>query len=68
MQSNPSTVHVTSAYKNTTGQYTPGKEMVLADSLSRFPSHKENLPTDLHQHIIKKSTFQTEDCTSYEDR
>ena len=25
--------------------------MVLADWLSRFPSQKENLPTELHQHI-----------------
>ena len=30
-------------------QYIPGKDMVLADRLSRFPSHKNNTPTELHQ-------------------
>ena len=29
--------------------YKPGKEMVLADHLSRFPSRKENSPIELHQ-------------------
>ena len=32
-------------------QYKPGKEMVLADHLSRFPSRKENMPIELHQSI-----------------
>ena len=25
-------------------QYIPGKDMVLADRLSKFPSHKNNIP------------------------
>ena len=32
-------------------QYKPGKEMVLADHLSRLPSRKENSPIELHQNI-----------------
>ena len=32
-------------------QYKPGKEMVLADKLSRFPSRKENSLIELHQNI-----------------
>ena len=32
-------------------QYIPGKDMVLADRLSRFPSHKNNTPIELHQNI-----------------
>ena len=36
---------------NYTIQYKPGKEMVLADHLSRFPSRKENMPIQLHQNI-----------------
>ena len=31
--------------------YKPGKEMVLADCLSRFPSRKEYMPIELHQNI-----------------
>ena len=31
--------------------YKPGKEMVLADCLSRFPSIKETSPIELHQNI-----------------
>ena len=31
--------------------YKPGKEMVFADCLSRFPSRKENSPIELHQNI-----------------
>ena len=31
--------------------YKPRKEMVLADSLCRFPSQKENIPIELHQNI-----------------
>ena len=31
--------------------YKPGKEMVLADHLSIFPSRKENMPIELHQNI-----------------
>ena len=31
--------------------YKPGKEMVLADRLSRFPSGKEHMPIELHQNI-----------------
>ena len=31
--------------------YKPGKEMVLADRLSRFPSRKETSPIELHQNI-----------------
>ena len=31
--------------------YKPGKEMTLADRLSRFPSNKENTPIELHQNI-----------------
>ena len=31
--------------------YKPGKEMVLADQLSHFPSRKENMPIELHQNI-----------------
>ena len=36
---------------NYTLQYKPGKEMSLADWLSRFPSRKENSPIELHQSI-----------------
>ena len=36
--------------------YKPGKEMVLADRLSRFPSRNENLPIELH-HNIHHITF-----------
>ena len=32
-------------------QYIPGKDMVLADRLSRFPSHTENSPIILHHNI-----------------
>ena len=32
-------------------QYKPGKEMVYADRLSRFPLRKENSPIELHQNI-----------------
>ena len=32
-------------------QYVPGKDMVLADRLSRFPSRKHNFPIELHQNI-----------------
>ena len=32
-------------------QYKPGKEMILADCLNRFPSHNENLPIELYQNI-----------------
>ena len=31
--------------------YRPGKEMVLADHLSRFPSRKKHMPIELHQNI-----------------
>ena len=31
--------------------YRPGKEMVLADRLSQFPSRKEHMPIELHQNI-----------------
>ena len=31
--------------------YKPGKEMTLADRLSRFPLNKENTPIELHQNI-----------------
>ena len=31
--------------------YRPGKEMVLADHLSQFPSRKEYMPIELHQNI-----------------
>ena len=31
--------------------YKPGKEMTLADRLSRFPSKKENTPIELHENI-----------------
>ena len=31
--------------------YKPGKEITLADRLSRFPSRKENAPIELHQNI-----------------
>ena len=34
-----------------TMQYKPGKEMVLADCLSHFPSRTENMPIKLHQNI-----------------
>ena len=34
----------------------PGKEMILADRLSRFPSRSENLPIELH-HNIQHITF-----------
>ena len=36
---------------NYTFVYKPGKEMILADRLSRFPSRKENTPIELHQNI-----------------
>ena len=39
--------------------YKPGKEMTLADRLSRFPSNKENTPTELH-HSIQHLTFTTD--------
>ena len=32
-------------------QYKPGKEMVLGNHLSHFPSHKESLPIPIHQNI-----------------
>ena len=32
-------------------QYKPGKEILLADHLSWFPSQKENMPIELHQNI-----------------
>ena len=32
-------------------QYKPGKEMVLADHLSHFPSHKNSLPIPIAQNI-----------------
>ena len=32
-------------------QYKPGNNMVLDDGLRKFPSHKENIPFTLHQHI-----------------
>ena len=32
-------------------QYKPGKEMVLVDCLSQFPSRKENMPIQLHQNM-----------------
>ena len=32
-------------------QYKPGKEMVLANHLSCFPSLKESLPIPIHQNI-----------------
>ena len=32
-------------------QYKAGKEMVLADCLSHFPSRKDNIPIELHQNI-----------------
>ena len=32
-------------------QYIPGKDMVLADWLSRFPSPENNLPIELHHNI-----------------
>ena len=38
--------------------YKPGKEMTLADRLSRFPSKSENLPIELH-HNIQHITFTT---------
>ena len=31
--------------------YKPGKDMVLADHLSQFPSRKEYMPIELHQNI-----------------
>ena len=31
--------------------YKPGKEMILADRLSRFPLRRENAPIELHQNI-----------------
>ena len=31
--------------------YKPGKEMTLADRLSRFPSNRDNTPIELHQNI-----------------
>ena len=36
--------------------YKPGKEMIFADRLSRFPSRRENLPIELH-HNIQHVTF-----------
>ena len=36
---------------NYTIQHKPGREMVLADCLSQFPSRKENMPIKLHQNI-----------------
>ena len=36
--------------------YKPGKDMVFADRLSRFPSRNENLPKELH-HNIHHVTF-----------
>ena len=36
--------------------YKPGKDMVLKDRLSRFPSRNENLPIELH-HNIHHVTF-----------
>ena len=36
--------------------YKPGKEMILADRLSRLPSRSENLPIELH-HNIQHVTF-----------
>ena len=36
-----------------TKQNKTGKEMVLADCLSCFPSRKENMPIELHQNIQK---------------
>ena len=36
--------------------YKPGKEMILADRLSRFPSRSENLQIELH-HNIQHVTF-----------
>ena len=42
--------------------YKPGKEMTLADRLSRFPSRSENLPIELH-HNIQHITF-TSDKTN----
>ena len=32
-------------------QYIPGKDMVLAERLYRFPSCKNNSPIELHQNI-----------------
>ena len=32
-------------------QYKPGKDMILADCLSQFPSTKESLPIPIHQNI-----------------
>ena len=42
-----------STCKNMTStiQYKPGKQMVLADHLSHFPSHKESLPIPIAQNI-----------------
>ena len=34
--------------------YKPGKEMVLADHLSQFPTRKEYMPIELHQNIWNK--------------
>ena len=31
--------------------YKPGKEMILANRLSRIPSRSENLPIELHHNI-----------------
>ena len=42
--------------------YRPGKEMTLADRLSRFPSRSENLPIEPH-HNIQHITF-TSDKTN----
>ena len=32
-------------------QYKPGKDMILADHLSKFPSIKESVPIPIHQNI-----------------
>ena len=36
---------------NYTIQYKPEKEMILADHLSQFPSHKDNMPIEVNQNI-----------------
>ena len=38
--------------------YKPGKEMVLADRLSRFPSRRKHLPIKLH-HNVQHISFTT---------
>ena len=40
-------------------QYVPGKDMVLADRLSQFPSHGNNSPIILH-HNIQTAHFNSE--------